>query len=148
MECFLWCLSTISVTLLVVKMEMVECCFINNYNFHRYLRFILNDYLSFQSQGTTNPIELIRPLILIFWSFATVVYFCEYGDMVTSRLDEIKDVIWQGDWYAYPNEIQRILPMIVANAQQPVVVHGFGNLVFTRLSIKQVSANAISFMVY
>lgn len=92
-----------------------------------------------QSQETVNPVEIVRPLIIIFWSFATVFYFCETAELVSIQFDGIKHAIWQCDWYLFPNKIQRMLPTVIAGAQTPVIVRGFGNLIFTRQSIKQVN---------
>lgn len=82
---------------------------------------------------------MIRPLFLIFWSFATIFFFCENAERVTGRFEEIDDSICQSDWYSYPIELQRMIITVMMGTQKPVIVRGFGNLLFTRQSFKQVN---------
>lgn len=42
------------------------------------------------------------------------------------------------DWYLFPNEVQRILPTVVQNAQKPVVIKCFGNVLCSREQFKMV----------
>lgn len=51
---------------------------------------------------------------------------------------ELNDEIYQCDWYLFPYHIQRMLPMILINTQQRVVLQGFGNIVFLRETFKEV----------
>lgn len=108
--------------------------------FQRFHSLLFRSHEQTQSQDVINPVGLIRPIILIFWSFGAIVFWSETGQMMSNNLEEMKDILWQSEWYSFPIEIQRMLPMAVANTQRPILVHGFGNLLFHRQSIKQVSA--------
>lgn len=73
-----------------------------------------------------------------FWIFTQILIFCELGDRITDRFNKIPDIIYQRNWYTFPNEIQKIIPIIMMAAQKPVVLQGFLNLEFTRESFKKV----------
>lgn len=82
---------------------------------------------------------MIRPIILDFWSFCSLALFCHFGEIVSSRFDEIDNAMFQSEWYLFPNRIQRVLPLVISGTQQPVIIRGFGNLLLTDDSFKRVS---------
>lgn len=75
----------------------------------------------------------------ICWSFSLIFIFCEFGERASDGFDELDYVIGQLDWYTFPIEIQRKLPIVINIAQQPVVVRGFLNILCTREVFKKVS---------
>lgn len=82
------------------------------------------------------------PLLLLiltgFFSFVLVFIVCELGQSMCNAFDEINVTINQFEWYLFSTEIQRMLPMITANAQQPVLVECFGSIACTRDAFKNV----------
>lgn len=82
--------------------------------------------------------EFIRPSTLIFWSFFSIFMICDFGEKVSNRFDDIADVLCQLQWYELPNEVQRVLPIIMMSAQQPVIIGGFGNILLRREVFKKV----------
>lgn len=82
------------------------------------------------------------PLLLLILigiaALALVFIICELGQSLSNAFDEINVTINQFDWYLFPNEIQRVLPMIIAHAQQPVLVECFGSIACTRDAFKNV----------
>lgn len=84
-------------------------------------------------------IEIVRPLLASFWSFNVQLVFCHYGQTVTDRFEEIVNALGGNDWYTFPIEIQRMLPIIINVSQKPVLISGFGNLLYTHESFKKVS---------
>lgn len=82
--------------------------------------------------------ELIRPLTIIFWSFLTIFFFCETGEHVTSQFDAINDEFYRSNWYAFPIEVQKMIPTILMCTQQKITINGFANLSLTRIYFKQV----------
>lgn len=76
----------------------------------------------------------------MFWSFALIFIYCEFGERVSTGFSELNDAINQFNWYTFPIEIQRDLPIVMIFAQEPVVVSGFGNIACVRLTFKSVSA--------
>lgn len=74
----------------------------------------------------------------MFWSFVMIYVFCEMGEMVTNQFEMFERALGQCNWYLFSMKLQRIHLIVVANAQQPTIVHGFGNIVCIRESMKQV----------
>lgn len=70
-------------------------------------------------------------LILVFIA-------CELGQRITDAFDGIDCTIDQLDWYLFPIEIKRVLPIIIVSAQQPVSVGCFGSIICIRVVFKNV----------
>lgn len=77
------------------------------------------------------------PLCLIIWSFAIMFFNCEIGQDVSNQFNKLSDDIWKCDWYLLSHQLQRMLIVIIINAQDPVFIRGFGNVECTRDSFKQ-----------
>lgn len=71
-------------------------------------------------------------------SFGLVFTACELCQRVSDAFEEIDDVIDQLDWYKYPSDIKRMLPMIMINAQEPTIIECFGSISCSRMVFKQV----------
>lgn len=80
------------------------------------------------------------PLLLSNGIFGIALVFiaCEIGQRLTDEFDEIKLTIDKFKWYLLPIEIKRMLPMIKANAQEPVPLECFGSIVCIREVFKNV----------
>lgn len=63
---------------------------------------------------------------------------CELGHKMSESFEEIDCSITQFDWYLFPIEIKQVLPTIIANAQQPVLIECFGSITCTRDNFKSV----------
>lgn len=59
-----------------------------------------------QEHKTGHAIEMVKPLILMFWSFVQVFMFCDFGENVTGGFEALNDAILENDWYTFPIEIQ------------------------------------------
>lgn len=77
----------------------------------------------------------------MFWSFALVYAFCEMGENVTNQFNEFEKELGQSDWYIFSMKLQRIYIIVLANAEQPKTVHGFGNIMCLREYMKKVFHN-------
>ena len=53
--------------------------------------------------------------------------------------DSFNDTFSQCDWYSFPIEIQQMLVIVMANAQQPVIIKGFANTLCARESFTKVN---------
>ena len=60
------------------------------------------------------------------------------GEMVTNQFDEFEEELSQCNWYMFSMKLQRIYMIVLVNAEQPTTVHGFGNIVCARESMKKV----------
>lgn len=83
-------------------------------------------------------------------TFGLILVFvaCELGHRITDAFDRIDFTIDQLDWYLFPIEVKRVLPMIIVSAQQPVSVGCFGSIVCIRDVFKNVSIDRKSFRYY
>lgn len=76
--------------------------------------FFVNE---FQAHGIPNPWALAKLSCLTFWSFASAFIFCDTGDRLVTRFNDI-DIYYNCDWYLFPDNIKRVLPMVILNMQQ------------------------------
>lgn len=93
-----------------------------------------------QAHSQGNVVSLVKPIFIIFWSFGQIFLFCNFAENVTSQFAELNDTFYQCDWYVFSPKVQRMLPTIMINAQQPVIVRGFGNILCTREVFKNVNS--------
>lgn len=82
--------------------------------------------------------ELLKSLILTFWSFVQMFVFCESSEIAGIQFLRI-NIYCQCDWYLYPTRVQRSLSLIILGTQQTTILHGFGNILFTRETFQKVS---------
>lgn len=84
---------------------------------------------------------LVTPVMLLLWTYVLIFIFCELGERVSTEYNRILDEIEQSNWYSLPMELQRMFPFVIIIAQEPTILHGFGNCLCTRESFKNVRAN-------
>lgn len=77
-------------------------------------------------------------------SFGLVFIACELCERVSNAFEEICTVIDQLDWYKYPSDIKRMLPMIMMNVQEPIAIECFGSISCSRKVFKQVSHSSLT----
>lgn len=71
-----------------------------------------------------------------------MLIICEFGQLMTNTFFEIDDEIEKFNWYLFPHELQRMMPIIFIESQIPVEFKCFGSISATRISSKQVSFNS------
>lgn len=65
----------------------------------------------------------------------------EFVQRYTNAIAEINGVVIQLDnWHLFPAKIQRVLPIIIQNVQQPVVIKCFGNVLCARKQLRKVNS--------
>lgn len=82
-------------------------------------------------------------MIFMFVAFAVTFMFCELGQRITDKFEEINDEIGRWNWYKLPLSVQKILPILLSGTQQPVTLRGYGNVLCTRETLKNVRFNKI-----
>lgn len=87
----------------------------------------------------------MESILYAVWSFGLVFVACEISQRSCDALNEMDDDIGQLDWYMYPAEIQRMLPIIMENSQQPVIIKCFGSFPCSRETFKEVR---VLFIIY
>ena len=63
---------------------------------------------------------------------------CELAGRMSNEFDDINDSIGQFDWHSFPLKMQKILPTIIQNAQQPVGFECFGSVMCNRETFQKV----------
>lgn len=101
---------------------------------------------SFQWQNEKNSMVLQLTIFDACLAFGILALACELSQRIENTFIEIDAIIGRCDWYLYPIEIQRILPMIISMTQQPVTIECFGSASCNRDQFKKVnSANHLVF---
>lgn len=70
--------------------------------------------------------------------FFAVIVACEFGQRLTNAFNEINDLIDQFQWYRFPSNMQRILPIALIIAQKPVSIEFFGSFSCSRELFRKV----------
>lgn len=70
---------------------------------------------------------------------------CELGQRLSDAFDDISSAVNLFDWYLFPIQIQRMLPLIIPSTQQPVALACFGSIVCTRDALRKVFVGSIKF---
>lgn len=76
-----------------------------------------------------------------FYMNASLVWLyliCYFGSEVASHFQSIAVTIYQCDWYLFPLNMQKWLPMTLALAQKPIYICQFGQIHCTREIFKRV----------
>lgn len=81
---------------------------------------------------------LVFLICAIFWSFGFILFYCEFGERVSNAFEEIHDTITRFEWYMFPVEMQKLLPIMLIVAEHDVPVEVFGNLTCCREIFKKV----------
>lgn len=93
-----------------------------------------------QSEDSKNLVTIVTLFGEIFWAFAFIFFFCEFGERVSYGFEEINDTLNNLDWYLFPIEIQRMIPTTMIFFQAPVVVRIVGSFACSRYVFDRVSA--------
>lgn len=70
-------------------------------------------------------------------------YYHTLGEEVRSEFMMLNFTIGQFNWHLFSYEIQKILPIIIMNAQQPVLIEWFGSISCVREVFKKVCHSKI-----
>lgn len=95
-------------------------------------------FFRFQSDGS-NIMELIEPTTLVSWSFVLIYMACDFGEAITTQYTAIDYSICECDWYSFPLEIQKMLPMVMMSTQKAMIVQVFGKVACTRETFNRVN---------
>lgn len=57
--------------------------------------------------------------------FSNLFIFCFFGKLATECFEMISDCIYEMEWYAQPNELQKYFILMIVNMQKPIYYHGF-----------------------
>lgn len=110
------------------------------YLFSLYFEFHL---ISLQVHIEINTVVILRSLLCVTWAFVLVFSCCELGHKLSDAFDRIDDLLYRIDWYLFPMKIQKMLPIIMLNTQQSLVVKFFGSNSCSREQFKKVTVKYV-----
>lgn len=88
---------------------------------------------------------LLMTIFIACYAVGVDFFACDIGQRISNAFNEINDVIGKFDWYLFPNELQKLLPIIIHFAQLPVEMKFFGSIACNRDSLKKVRMLKILF---
>lgn len=80
----------------------------------------------------------LETIFATIYAICIVFICCELGERLAIVYDQLDSNIGQFHWYLFPLEIQRLLPLIMINAQQPIILVCFGSISANRETFKKV----------
>lgn len=86
-------------------------------------------------------------MIEVFYSFSILFITCELDQRINLAFVECSQMVEQLDWYLFPMNIQRMLPMILHFTQQPFEIICFGSKACNRDTFKSVGVRHIHLQV-
>ena len=81
-----------------------------------------------------------------FGSFTSTLLICEFVGRISNEFNEIGYLIEQFDWYLFPIEMLRMLPIILLNTQQLVTFKCFGTMACDRETFGKVNLESMKKM--
>lgn len=92
----------------------------------------------FQSRDETNSLMIAASIVQVCIVLGIALNMCEVGQRWSDAYLEIIDRIDQFDWYLCPMNVQRMLPILLIVAQQPVKLRMTGSTSTNRDTFKKV----------
>lgn len=90
-----------------------------------------------------NAIDMVIAFYRLCYAFGLLFMYCEMGEQISGAFGEIEDEMYEMDWHLYPIKTQKIMLIILINAQQPVEFMGFGNFPANRETMQRVNSTQI-----
>lgn len=145
---FVWSVLTMSSTMLVIQTVLVECLseFISKSLCTDIAIISSFCFESLESQVMPTTLDIVWILCgfaEMFWSFAFIFFYCEFGEMVTNQFYEFDDQLYQCGWYLLSMELKQSYLAFLSYTEQPANIRCFGNLLCTREVFKKVKGVAL-----
>lgn len=97
-------------------------------------------------QTNENLAAFLVLILEAMYAFGVLIIACELGQRINLAFEECNDMIDQFEWYLFPVEIQRLLPLLWLVAQQPIEIVCFGSKACDRDTFKQVPKLVMRFV--
>lgn len=82
---------------------------------------------------------LLKSIFGGFWALCLVFTACELSQRLCNAFNEVDEALCQLDWYLLPTEIQKMLPILMMYAHEPIIVKFFGNISCSRQQFTKVN---------
>lgn len=139
---FVWSLVEICSSMLMIQLQTVKfSCRAQLKMYFIRTKTCFNFFNSFfQLHRDDNMAVLFIISLQTFYAFGVMFVSCELSQRICLAFEECYEMINQFEWYFWPADIQRILPIIMSYAQRPVEIQCFGSWACGRETFKYVSA--------
>lgn len=84
-------------------------------------------------------VELLSLYVQLFTTIVGIFGICEFGERISFAFYKINIALDRFKWYRLPKEVQKMLPIIMIAAQEPVQLNIFGSVACNRITFKEVS---------
>lgn len=95
----------------------------------------------FQSHDEFDIVQILLSICFGLSDFVLLFAPCEMGERLGNLFIKFDVEIGQMNWYLFPIDIQKVLPIVMINTQQPVLIEFFGSIACTRSQFKKVNPN-------
>lgn len=95
----------------------------------------------------TDTIVVLITLVESLLAFGLAFFSCEMGQKFSDVYVDVNDIIDEFNWYAFPTEVKRMLPLIIHAAQQPVAIECFGSTMCVRETFQKVSGSKYTIII-
>lgn len=92
-------------------------------------------------------VVLFSILLFVSIGFGVVLIMCELAQRACDHFNDIDEIMLQWNWYLFPNEIQRILPLVLIVVQTPVQLECFRSISCTRETFQKASTWPIKYII-
>lgn len=105
------------------------------------MQFVFNLFAKFQSHPEINVVLILASVFLASDVLCILFCICDLFQRITDAYNGINDVMIQFDWYRFPIQINRMLPIILMANQRPVNFECFGSISCNRETFGRVCFN-------
>lgn len=84
-------------------------------------------------------VEFILMALGMLFSGLNLFCYCYYGKNVTDNYASFAAYIYHSNWMGMPIDLQKLIRMMIANAQIPLNYHGYGVIKLNLDTFAQVS---------
>ena len=130
--------------MLLIQMQIVKYsfCYVIHSKYGNRVSFLI--HLNHDQQERDSVVFLVVGFYVTY-AYGVVLGNCELGQQASNAFDGIDIKIETFDWYLFSLEIQRMLHIILIEAQENVEIKCFGSISVSRETATKVSRNLLVF---
>ena len=83
-------------------------------------------------------ISIIQIAIVVLGSLFPFFLFCHFGGNITQQFEDVGEAVYQLEWYRLPLDMQKDIRIVIAAAQKPIYMRGYGDTRSTYSVFKKV----------
>lgn len=105
------------------------------------MTFLKRSFYCFDSQSkdVVDPVMLWTAIFDVFCVSGSLFLACEIGQRLTDLFEDINEQLEGLNWYLFPLKMQQLLPILLINAQEEVVIGCYGAINCSRVQCQKVN---------